>query len=159
MNCFCNPVVISTTPKCPGRCLYLSTLRIGCDDGPTCNETVQLDLAEYNDVSQGVNVKYKLTKTSYAGFSSVTITESGVLTFTTDGEITPLEEEEIVYKVYEDGGLLSDTASVYICSVDKCKGVDYDKETQTCDPCDGTISDIVDLEIVIPNGPDLEIEI
>lgn len=157
MNCFCNAVVISTTPACPGRCLRLSTLRIGCDDGPTCNETVQLDLSEYNDVSDGVNVKYKLTKDSYAGFTSVTLTEAGILTFTTDGVITPLAEEEITYKVYEDGGLLSDTATVYVCSVDKCKGQDPCLENQTCNPCDGLCEDDVDLEIVFPDGPDLEI--
>lgn len=156
MNCFCNAVVISVTPPCPGRCLYLSTLRIGCDDGPTCNETVQLDLSEYNDVSAGVNVKYKLTKESYAGFSSVTLTEAGILTFTTDGVITALEEEEISYKVYEDGGILSDTAAVYICSEDKCKGVTC-PEGELCNKCTALCEEVTDIQISSNVAPDLVI--
>lgn len=147
MGCFCKAVVVNTPPPCKGRCLRLSTIRIGCDDGPTCNEMVQVDLTEYNDVSQGVDVKYKLTKTEYPGFTSVTLTEAGILTFTTDDTITANEEEEIEYRAYESNGLLSATACLYVCSKDECKGVDYDKETQVCNSCDGTVQNIVDIDV------------
>lgn len=159
MSCYCQPQVVTITPKtCEGRCLRLATLRIGCDDGPSCSETVQTDLEEYNDTSEGVNVKYKLDKDSYDGFTSVSLTEAGVLTFTTDDEITPNEEEVISYNVYEDGGLLSATGYYYICSEDKCKGVDCETN-EDCDSCTGTCYGAPDLSISSSEDiiPDLEI--
>lgn len=160
MACFCSPTIISITPPCKnGRCLRLATLRIGCDDGPSCGETVQIDLSQYNDVTDGVNVKYVLTQPSYAGFTSVTLTEAGILTFVTDDEITPNLEEQIEYKAYESAGILSATASVYVCSRDECKFVSYDKVNQTCDSCDGTIQDIVDISITEGNPAQLDISL
>lgn len=158
MSCYCKPKVTYIPPveTCEGKCLRLATLRIGCDDGPTCGETVSVDLEEYNDTSQGVNVKYKLTKLTYAGFTSVTLTEQGLLVFTTDDEITADVEEEISYKVYEDGGLLSATGYVYICSEDKCKGVTC-PEGELCNKCTALCEEVTDIQISSNVAPDLVI--
>lgn len=162
MSCYCQPKIVSIIPKdpCPGKCLRLTTIRIGCDDGPECGETLVIDLEEFNDTSKGENVKYTLTETSYEGFDSVTLTEGGILTFVMDDTIIPDLEEEISYRVYEDGGLLSNTGYVLVCSRDECKWRTTDcLEGQECDSCSGDCYDLVDLEISDAIEPDLEITI
>jgi hypothetical protein len=99
-------------------------------------------LNTYVDTSQGVGVKFKLNKGSYEGFTSVTLTDVGILDFTVDSDFVAHEDSVISYVIYEEAGTLSDTGYVYICKVDNCKGVIV-PEGQECNSCDGVLTPIL----------------
>lgn len=142
MGCGCIPTVINTAPLCDENCIRISTTRIGCDDGPTCGETVEVDLSKFVVGPPGSTLTYSLNKTSYEGFNSVTLSSVGLLSFEKNDIFVTNKEFVISFKVKQDGSILSDIGYIYICTKDLCKGVSV-PEGQVCDPCDGTLSAIL----------------
>jgi hypothetical protein len=142
MGCGCKPVVINTAPLCDKNCIRISTTRIGCDDGPSCGEVVVTDLSEFVVGPPGSTLTYSLNKETYEGFTSVTLTAGGELTFEKDSQFVANKEYVISYKVKQDGGILSDIGYIYICTKDLCKGV-FVPDGEICNPCDGTFSSVL----------------
>lgn len=138
MSCGCKPTIISTPKPCNQDCIRISTTRIGCDDGPTCGETVEVDLSEFVVGPPGSTLTYSLNKTSYEGFNSVTLSGIGLLSFEKNDIFVANKEFVISFKVEQDGSILSDIGYIYICAKDLCKGVII-PTGQQCNSCDGTL--------------------
>ena len=144
MGCGCTPIVINTAPLCDENCIRISTTRIGCDDGPTCGETVEVDLSEFVVGPPGSTLTYSLNKESYEGFNSVTLSSAGLLSFEKNDTFVANKEYLISFKVKQVGGILSDIGYIYICTKDLCKGVSIPSGFE-CDSCTG------DITALLPN--------
>lgn len=148
MGCGCTPKITYTPPPCNENCIRISTIRIGCDDGPSCGETVQVDLTEFVEGPNGYTLTYSLNKEVYDGFISVTLSPEGLLTFEKNSIFVANEDFIISYKVKHEGGVLSDIGYMYVCTKDNCKGV-FVPTGQQCNSCDGTLSAILP-NLIIP---------
>lgn len=150
MSCGCKPKIITVSGCDNGSCLKLATLRVGCEDGPTpcggVSGTVQIDLADSNDVTASTcDVVYSIKKYDMQAFSSVTVTEDGVLTAITSDHFERSKEYEIIYEVDSPCSILSDEASVFICMKDNCRDVVCPEgEHCVCGECE-------------PDGGDIEV--
>lgn len=137
MACNCgNPTVVPTTPKCKD-CLVAKSFRWGCDDSPApCGITATLDLAEYNTDNSVCKcaTKYSIVRYDKKAFTNVSVTELGVLTYTTTDDFTKLKEYEIVYKLDCPCSPQSASGTIYICKKDLCKGLCADGD---CNQCNG----------------------
>lgn len=140
MGCRCKRVSVVSQPNCLDNCLKISTLRVGCDDGPEpCGDTMEIDLTEYNNVTASpCAVVYSLKGYDQTAFSEVTLTSEGLLTFTSTTTFVKNTEFKITYRVDSPCSILSDQADVFICMKDLCKNTDCpgycDKCTGDCDP-------------------------
>jgi uncharacterized protein with PIN domain len=136
MGCNCSPVIITPTPKC-SDCLVAKTIRYGCNDAPDpCGETVEYDLSEINYITACTGqAVYSIKKYDEDAFEDVSITEEGVLTFTTANDVFVKNKEyEITYKISCSNSNLSTTAKVYVCMNDKCK---TKPKGSACNQCTG----------------------
>lgn len=140
MACPCNSniTIITPTVSC-SNCLIAKTIRYGCDNAPDpCGEEVSIDLAEINnvDVCKDCAAVYTIKKFDEVGFSDVSITSDGVLTYTTSSVFEKHKEYEITYKVTCPcaSPILSTTAKVYVCKKDLCR---TSPTGSACNKCDG----------------------
>lgn len=139
MACNCIPRVVPTTPTSCTDCIIAKSLRFGCDDAPDpCGETVVLDLSDYNVTSacKNCSVQYQIKSYDPKGFSSVSITSGGTLTYTTSDDFEKGKEYIIEYKVICPCStpILSSTGKVYVCKKDLCKTA---PSKAACDNCTG----------------------
>ena len=138
MGCGCTSQIHTNPPPPPpkGDCICINDVYVGCDNGPTpCGGAMQINLALYNNVTASpCPVKYMLKSYDIAGFQSVTLTEEGLLAFTTSANFIDHKYFEIKYKVDSPCTILSDEAIVYVCMKNLCKN----KICQNgCDKCTG----------------------
>jgi len=160
MSCNCVPNIINNPPDggnptshCD-ECLKIVNLRYSCTDGPTpcggAGGTLVVNLAQYNDDMSacGCAVKYSLINDyDVTEFTSVTITEAGVLTIVTSDAFTEWKEMLIKYKVDCPCGILSGTGHVYVCKKNNCVGVECN-EGFACDQCTASCEEMEsDLEL------------
>ena len=131
-NCTSQTYGTPTQPK-NQDCLCINDVRVNCDEGPApCGDSMTIDLTQYNDVTASpCDVEYKLLSYDETAFASVTLTEAGSLSVTTTNLFVKHAKYEIQYKVDSPCSIMSDTATVYICMEDLCKGL------ADCDPCEG----------------------
>lgn len=139
MGCPCNSIQIITPPSTCNDCLVAKTIRYGCDNAPDpCGESVSIDLSAINNVNACKNcvATYSIKKFDEIGFSSVTVTSEGVLTYTTSSDFEKHKEYEITYKIVCPCGSpqLSTTAKVYVCKKDLCKTAPAGSK---CNKCNG----------------------
>lgn len=149
MSCNCVPYVV-TPPEVVGgsssceECLKVVTLRYLCTNGPApCggeDGTLVVDLTDYNDDVSACDcgsVVYSIVSYDTTEFSSVTITQAGVLTVVTSSTFTEWKDGMITYKVDCPCNILSGTGKIYICKENLCSGVTC-AEGEICNQCDGT---------------------
>lgn len=140
MACNCIPRIVPANPVATCKdCIIAKSLRFGCDDAPNpCGETVTVDLSNYNETSvcKNCSVTYQIESYDHKGFSSVTINNSGVLTYTTSNDFEKNKEYEIVYKVICpcSNPILSSSGKVYVCKKDLCKTA---PKGAACNNCNG----------------------
>lgn len=143
----CNP--------CTGNCMVVPDYTVACTelDGyvNSCGDTGTLDLTgiitttecNYGDVT------YEVTAFSSA-FSSVTVSEGGILTYTTTESALPNHSYDITVKVKCDGYGIEETMVISVCITSLCDGV-VCGEGQVCDECTGdcVAAGEIDLNIEI----------
>ena len=136
MSCNCGTRTYggAIPPAVVNNCICINDLMIDCDHGPVpCGGTKIIDLKLYNDVSiSPCDVEYILLKYDTTAFSSVTLTEDGILSLTTNSIFVAHQMFEIEYKVNSPCSIYSDQATVFVCMKDVCKGKICEN---ACDPC------------------------
>lgn len=136
MACNCRPIIPGNPPQTPQSCLCINDVRVGCDSTNTpnpCGGTLVINLATYNDVrASPCEVVYTLRNFNTTAFTSVTLTQAGLLTIVTSSNFVKSTEFEIGYKVDSPCSILSDTATVYVCMKDLCGSKNC---PGGCDPC------------------------
>jgi hypothetical protein len=136
--CGCTPQVITAPVVNCDNCLVAKSLRYGCDGGPNpCGDTVVEDLSLLNDVTAcTVSAVYSIVDYDADGFSAVSVTSGGSLSFTTSDNFVAYKEYEIVYRIDCPNSSLSTTAKVYVCMDNPCG--QCLSQNGVCDPCIGT---------------------
>lgn len=133
MSCYCFTTVIPPANPCSG-CLQVNGLRVGCADGPEpCGNTVQINLAEKNDLTicTGVPV-WSLKYWDPIAFTNVTLNQSGLLSFDTTNYYKHGKEFRITYEVDCPNSIHRAEADIWVCFKNPC-----DDGCTDCNPCTG----------------------
>lgn len=143
MPCRCNPTIIVDPPPCTG-CLIIRSLLVSCTNSPQpCNDSGVIQLSVYNDVSAcvGCDAEYTIESFDPNAFSSVTVDNTGMLTFITNGLPKAPGFYNIVYKVTCPCMGISAEGTIKVCIRDLCAFAGCEV-WQTCDPCTGICTDL-----------------
>jgi hypothetical protein len=142
--CVCKSASTPTTPPCPtpNTCIQLCSPIVRCADavGP-CSEVGQTDISVLDHDfggCTGETPKYYLVDFETEKFIDMTLTEAGVLTWTTGISTVAGEFGYFAFKVY--CGELSAIQTGLICIKDLCLTVGC-APGQECDTCTGVCVD------------------
>lgn len=136
MPCNCSVTVVPPVNPCSG-CLQVNGATMSCANGPSpcggVNGTGQIDLGAINTltVCTGVPV-WRIKSFDTNAFTSVTITQAGILDFVTSNWFVYGKEFIIVYEVDCPGQIHRAEAEVKICFNNPCGPV-----CRQCNPCTG----------------------
>ena len=151
MGC-CPGRTSNPSPSCGTNCFRANNYAVACADsaGP-CGGTGSKDLTTVNTSFNGCSngdgdcgVTYQLV--SYTShFSSVTISEDGLVEWTLSDSAEPNNLGTIRYRVFCNCSNLSATAKIFVCVKDLCANTIV-TEGFECDKCTG------ELEPIVPNA-------
>lgn len=157
--CLCNPQPVTTTtptPTCPEDscdCLIAANLILNAKDstaiGP-CGKTGVFELDPFNTNTAGCveTLTYQLIQYDSEGFSSVTVSSTGTVTFTTADTAEGDTYYNIIYKIICESKGLASFGYLTIGIKDLCEFVSC--SSGTCDKCTGDCDvPITDLGISI----------
>lgn len=139
--CICTPCTgCVTTPSCPsGDCLRVASFPVDPETSVLpCNHTGTVDIAAESDLSicTGTLV-WELISWDTTAFSGVTISDAGVITFTSTSAAEVRKYYEFVGRVFCTGTLLSQFFTILVPIKDGCYGK-VCPSGQVCDPCSPT---------------------
>lgn len=151
MGCSRCPGSSTPKPSCGANCFKAKNDVVNCEDAAAPGGSGSKDLTTINTSFNGCSndegpcdVTYQLVSFS-AEFSSVTISEAGLVEYTFSPTATPNTLGTIRYRVYCTCAITSASAKLYVCVKDLCANQLCDEDF-ACNPQNGL------CEPVVPNA-------
>lgn len=154
-RCICR-VVSTPPPPPPGsceNCFYIPSLVLLSEDSVTpCTQTATINIMEHADidvcsVDTDINGDPIICPLTYSvlskgkGFASVSVDNTGIVTFITKYEIPTTEYSYINIRVDCNCKGLSAIVNIKVGFKNLCKNTICTTTGEACDPCDGTCKD------------------
>lgn len=131
MSCFCKVTVVPPANPCSG-CLQVNDILVGCADGPSpCGQTVQIDLADKNDLSICTTTPvWSLKHYDTLAFTNVSLTQAGLLSFDTTDYYEEGKDFILRYEVDCPNSIFRAEGTIKVCMKNPCP-----PGCKKCNPC------------------------
>lgn len=138
-----------TTPTCSGTCLKVASLVISAETSIPCNGGVgSVDIAAQSDLTAcTTGITWTLVSWDTAAFTSVSLSSSGVLAFTSTIAAVAGTFYEFIGKVHCNSTLLSQYFKITVPIKNLCYGTAPCSTGFFCNTCTGGCVAEVDVEL------------